>query len=69
MRVIFAMAFIVTSGCAAQSHMGDRPPIGPSQPSTDVTVEIEGVDTVCVTENGIRTCVPRVDQTITEGNS
>ena len=69
MRLMFALAIVLTAGCASQSHMGDRPPIGPSQPAADVTVEMEGADTVCVTENGIRTCVPRVDQSIAEDDS
>lgn len=49
-------------GCTSQGYMGDQPQIGPSKPATDVTVELQGDDMICVTENAVRTCVPRVGE-------
>ncbi len=44
--------------------MGDQPQIRPAKPATDVTIEMEGSQTICVTENSVRTCVPRVDEAV-----
>lgn len=68
-RVLIVLMLALIAGCNSQPYMGDQPQIGPATPATDVTIEMEGPDTVCVTENDVRTCVPRVDQDVVEESS
>jgi len=68
-RVLTILFAALIAGCNSQPYMGDQPQIGPAKPATDVTIEMEGSGTVCVTENNVRTCVPRVDQDVTEKSS
>lgn len=62
-RLSLLAPLIAMAGCSTQGYMGDQPQIGPVKPASEVTVEMEGDDMVCVTENSIRTCVPRVGDT------
>lgn len=68
-RVLIVLIVTLIVGCSSQRYMGDQPQIGPAKPASDVTIEMEGPDTVCVTENNVRTCVPRVDQGVVEESS
>ncbi len=55
-KLLLAVALL--SGCASQTYMNDTPQMAPGGSSGAIQVETVDEDTVCVTENDVRTCVP-----------
>ena len=56
------LALFVLSGCQGSQPLEDAGPIRRYQPESDVIVEMESRNRICVTEEGRRTCVPVVHE-------